>query len=114
MEKIKIQHYVPQFYLRNFSNKDGSTYFINCFDKVTQKIYTVNIDSIAAEKYFYDDDEDANQSVERKLGQMEAILSQACSALVKTEDVSVLSADQRKALAYLVTLRKSEQESSGR
>jgi len=106
LEKIKIQHYVPQFYLRNFANKDGSTYFTNCFDKVAQKIYTVNIDSIAAEKYFYDDDEDTNQSVERKLGQMEATFSQTCSTLVKEEDVSVLSPDERKALAYFVTLQE--------
>ncbi len=105
-EKIKIQHYVPQFYLRNFANKDDSTYFTNCFDKVTKKSFPVNIDTIAAEKYFYDDENDTNQTFERKLGKMEAIFNEAYVKLLKQEDIAVLSVDERRAIAYFIMLQE--------
>jgi len=51
MTKIKKQHYVPQFYLRNFSS-DGVT--IQVYDKFTGKVFRANIKDVGSEKYFYD------------------------------------------------------------
>ena len=47
------QHYVPQFYLKNFSNKSKEGFFIYCYDIDENKQYPANIKNIAEEKYFY-------------------------------------------------------------
>lgn len=51
--KTKKQHYVPRFYLKNFSNKNKEEYFIHCYDIDNNKTYPANIKNIAEEKYFY-------------------------------------------------------------
>lgn len=51
MSKVKRQHFVPQFYLRNFASSNGRTYV---FDKFEQRIYASNIEKVAAVNYFYD------------------------------------------------------------
>jgi hypothetical protein len=51
MPEVKRQHFVPRFYLRNFT-QDGKRLFV--FDKPTQKSFSVSINSIASRKRFYD------------------------------------------------------------
>lgn len=51
--KTKKQHYVPQFYLKNFSNKNKDEFFIHCYDIDNNKTYPANIKNIAEERYFY-------------------------------------------------------------
>lgn len=51
MSTVKKQHYVPQFYLRNFS-RDNKRIFV--FDKFRQKEFASNVHDIANENYFYD------------------------------------------------------------
>ena len=53
MSRVKNQHYVPRFYLKNFCKKPEH---IAVFDKVTQKSYYTSISNVANEKYFYDDE----------------------------------------------------------
>lgn len=48
----KIQHYVPQFILRNFCV--GKTAQICVFDKTNCSVFKSNIKNVAAEKGFYD------------------------------------------------------------
>lgn len=50
MPKVKKQHYVPQFYLRNFSN-DNKQIFV--FDKFDKKIFSANIKNVGCQRYFY-------------------------------------------------------------
>lgn len=47
----KNQHYVPQGYLKFFSNGKET---INAFDKINNKSFSPNIRNIASENYFYD------------------------------------------------------------
>lgn len=51
--KTKKQHYVPKFYLKNFSNKNKKEFFIHCYDIDMNESYPANIKNIAEEKYFY-------------------------------------------------------------
>jgi hypothetical protein len=51
MSKIKNQHYVPKFYLKNFLNSSGKIFV---FDKSTGKIFGTNVENVANENYFYD------------------------------------------------------------
>ena len=51
--KTKKQHYVPKFYLRNFSNKNKNGFFIHCYDIDKNDSYPANIKNIGEEKDFY-------------------------------------------------------------
>ncbi|MBU0941643.1 MAG: DUF4238 domain-containing protein [Bacteroidetes bacterium] len=53
MSRVKLEHYVPQSYLKNFSNKKEQVYV---YDKGQKKHFSSNIKQIAAEgKYFHFD-----------------------------------------------------------
>lgn len=45
-----LQHYIPQFYLRNFSLDNKS---IVVYDKIQEKVYKSPINKVASERYFY-------------------------------------------------------------
>jgi hypothetical protein len=49
--KTKRQHYIPQFYLKNFS-PDGSELFV--YDKMMKKSFKSNVGDVGHEKYFYE------------------------------------------------------------
>jgi hypothetical protein len=51
MVRLKKQHYVPQGYLRGFTDEDGHLF---AFDKVTSKVFNTNPLNVAAEQGFYD------------------------------------------------------------
>ncbi|VXC01078.1 conserved hypothetical protein [Exiguobacterium sp. 8A] len=48
------QHYVPQFYLENFSKKNKNTYQIAVYDKKRKKSFVSNVRNVASSRYFYD------------------------------------------------------------
>ncbi|MBA7708327.1 hypothetical protein ES703_117224 [subsurface metagenome] len=50
----KKQHYVPRFYLKNFSINRKKGNIVRCFNKETFKSYESKVEQIAMEKYFYD------------------------------------------------------------
>jgi hypothetical protein len=52
--KVRIQHYVPNVYLKNFSHFNGKEHYIWVFDKETEKIFQTNIKDIAFGEEFYD------------------------------------------------------------
>ncbi|RXA17255.1 DUF4238 domain-containing protein [Methanosarcina sp. MSH10X1] len=47
-------HYVPKFYLRQFSTMKKKEYHIYTLDKYTKKYFKTNIKNVACEDYFYD------------------------------------------------------------
>lgn len=51
MNKVKNQHYVPQFYLKNFS---GNKRQLFVFDKINNKEFPSAVDSVASSRFFYD------------------------------------------------------------
>lgn len=53
MNKVKRQHYVPQFYLKQWHNEKSNEQ-IYVYDKNTRKSYSTNIKGIASSNYFYD------------------------------------------------------------
>ena len=51
----KKQHYVPQFYLKNFAiHKKSGEYSIRCYNKERNKWYNSSITQVAMERYFYE------------------------------------------------------------
>jgi len=59
--RVKKEHYVPQFYLENFSSNRNNLYV---YDKNNKKSFSAAIRDIANEKYFYD----LSSKEEEKLG----------------------------------------------
>jgi len=51
MNKVKTQHYVPRFYLKNFMSSDNKIFV---YDKTTEKVFQTAVENIACENYFYD------------------------------------------------------------
>lgn len=51
MNHPKLQHYVPQFILRNFCFDEQHLY---CFDKQANKIFSPNVKNVASETFFND------------------------------------------------------------
>ena len=102
--RIKIEHYVPRFYLTNFAiNKNRKSVY--CFDKYTSNKFLTNIRNIACEKYFYDIPPD-NQLVEKSLAMIESNLSSAYNKLVANKDLNRLNWDERIAIANFVAIQE--------
>jgi hypothetical protein len=105
MQKIKIQHYVPRFYLRNFSKKDGKQYIVNCFDKIESKQFVENVDQIASEKYFYDIDRETEQLVEKELSKNEEELNCVYNKLISKKSLYCLNWKEKESLARFAAIQ---------
>lgn len=49
--RTETQHYVPQFYLRGFTNDTGRMF---CYDKVAERSHPTSTEAAAQEPYFYE------------------------------------------------------------
>ena len=97
----KAQHYVPQFYLRNFA-------IIYCFDKVTRKIFRPNVKNVANQTGFYNftainGDE---KSIENLFNDVEAKTKIAIQTIIEKPTISTLL-ENRIALSYFFALQES-------
>jgi hypothetical protein len=102
--KIKIQHYVPKFYLKSFSTIRNNNLY--CFDKFKPKYFLVNIKKIGCEKYFYDTSIDTNQLVEKGLAQMESLCNIAYNKLIKKGKLECLTEDDKYSIAILIATQQ--------
>lgn len=115
MNKVKNQHYVSQFYLKQWTNNKKQLFV---YDKKQKKSFTSNVNAVASSRFFYDlpeiDDnkkveiieklkkdgfEDAyindlfqEQVLENSFSQLESIVAPLLNQIIKKiDDVSVLS-----------------------
>lgn len=103
-DRIKMEHYVPRFYLRNFSiNANGKALY--CFDKNTCKKFIGNVKNVACERYFYDIPKQG-QSVERSFAKVEPLFNAVCSKLIATNDINSLKWDERVTLASFIAIQE--------
>ena len=104
MEKAKIQHYVPRFYLKNFAIQRKGEYLLNCFDKTNSRKFQVNIRNIGCEKFFYETLKD-KQVIEKALSTLENDFTKVCNKLVTSRSLLSLKWNERKALASFVAIQ---------
>src|SRR3989344_9251728 len=100
--RIKIQHYVPVFYLRNFSLQVGNENIINCFDKQLEKNFVANIKKIGCEKYFHDI---SDQSIEKNLSKLESKFNMVYNKLITTMDLNSLRIDERIYFLHFIVIQ---------
>lgn len=94
--KVK-QHYVPQFYLRNFSMDKTSIY---CFDKVNVRQYSQGIKNVAQKKYFY---EFESLYLENDFASLESEVSKYINNIVRNKKYKVFNnLKQRSRLALFM------------
>src|SRR3954447_22384269 len=79
VQRVKNQHYVPQFYLKAFC-ADGKSLFV--FDKATRCSFETGVANIASEQRFYDlppgpDGGGDSQVIEKTFSQLERGYAQA-------------------------------------
>ena len=77
----KVQHYVPQFLLRNFGNGKKNQLYV--FDKQKARSFASNTRNIACESRFYDFQVDGEEfSIEPALSKIEGQQNHCCSGLL--------------------------------
>jgi len=103
--KVKLEHYVPQFYLRNFSMKNDRRR-VYCFDKPTAKTFVSNIKNIACERYFYDFPTKDDKSVEKNLSKIEPALAAAYDKLITGADLNKLNWEERVSMAVFIAIQE--------
>lgn len=100
----KIQHYVPQFLLREFTR--GKSSQIHVFDKRTGRTFVTNTKNAAAESRFYDFDEGGSTvSLEPVMTSMESVAAPLLHRIVAEESVGWISPHDRAHIALFVGLQ---------
>lgn len=109
MNKVKNQHFVPRFYLRNFANRRNQIYV---FDKTTSISFKTAIENIAQHKYFYDIEELDNltghQTVEKILSKIEHQASISLNKLIdhiSNNTIKLFSRSDRFVIAQYIYIQ---------
>jgi hypothetical protein len=101
MSKVKREHYVPQSYLRGFT-EDGEHLFV--FDKSTKTSFGTSVSSIASEKYFYDLSE--SQAIEEALAKLDGVYPYWRDSIIKTvENGKRITLEHRAKLAFFIAMQ---------
>ena len=97
----KIQHYVPQFLLSNFTR--GKKPQIYVYDKQTEISYRTNIKNIAAESDLYNLEwQNIVLTLEPSLGHLETNASNVIKTLVREESIRELSLTEKVLISAFV------------
>lgn len=97
----KIQHYVPQFILKNFCIDNTSQVFV--FDKKQKRIFKTNIKNVAAENGFYDINIfDSKVSIEEGMGELETTGSKVIKKILDNETLANITEYEKGILSYFI------------
>jgi hypothetical protein len=109
MSKVKIQHYVPQFYLEHFANDDSQVWV---FDKSTAKSFLTHVKNIAGEGYFYDFKTGPGSQDEQELEKMFAGLEGAFAPIfqsfiegIKSGAITALDQSYKNLISKFITMQ---------
>lgn len=101
-----IQHYVPKFFLREFSSGKKDQLWV--YDKHTNKQYQTNVKNAAAERDFYNYEVDGNsRTLEPKLAQLESKAKYVLQGIIRNQSISHLTSDDRVLLSAFMSLQFS-------
>jgi hypothetical protein len=99
---VKLQHYVPQSYLKQFACEKGKNAKIWCFDKVRRNTFKTNVRNVGGERYFYHAQQETEQPLEETFGELESRFVPARDRLMQMPDLSALSPDDQTIIALFV------------
>lgn len=102
----KIQHYVPQFYLRRFAERKKKGHFIFCYDKQTGRVFQTHVRNVASEKGFYDlKYQGKTITLEPSLARMESQFHKVFDELLDDGILHEITQESRIAIAPYVALQ---------
>lgn len=104
MDKVKIQHYVPRFYLKNFAFQRDKEYRFYCFDKSDLRHFPVNIRNIGCEKFFYEGKAE-KQILEKALSNLEKDFNKVYKKLAESRSLFSLNWKEKEKIASFVAVQ---------
>lgn len=108
MSKVKTQHYVPRFYLKNFMDSNERIWV---YDKKNKSTFNPSIINVACENFFYDNDEidlvfNEEQYLEKLYSSKEAEFAPFLLEFItklESDKINVITSDDRETFSnYLV------------
>jgi hypothetical protein len=103
-EIAKIQHYVPQFLLKQFTIRKKQQVWV--FDKKTGKKFKSHVKNVASEKGFYDFGFKGNKyTIEPSLSEIETHASRIIKDIVRKESIADLSHEDMLFLSHFFALQ---------
>ncbi|MDI1302010.1 MAG: DUF4238 domain-containing protein [bacterium] len=100
----KVQHYVPQFLLRNWGN--GKKDQIHAFDKRSEKSFATNVKNIASESRFYDFESSAGKiSLEPGLSKLEGASKPIMEKIIEANSITTITTDEKSILADFLSVQ---------
>jgi hypothetical protein len=104
MKTAKVQHYVPQFLLRNFGNGKKDQLWV--FDKTTGRSFSTNAKNIASESRFYEFEyAGARLSLEPYLSKIESSAKPILSHVLRADSLADLDATARATIAVFLSIQ---------
>jgi hypothetical protein len=100
----KVQHYVPQFLLKNFGN--GKKNQLHVFDKSSGRSFPTNAKNIACESRFYDFRiEDVEATLEPKLSELESLAKPLFDRILDQDSVEVFDVNERALMCSFLAVQ---------
>lgn len=104
MTTAKIQHYVPQFLLRNFSNGKKDQVWV--YDKSSNRSFPSHTKNIASENRFYDFEfAGQSQSIEPWLSALESDAKSVIDIIINSDSLATLTKQNRKILSDFLAIQ---------
>lgn len=98
----KRQHYVPQFYLRNFSYERAEPFRIYSFDKTRNVVFDTKPKDACLEKFFYGRGKQANDA-ETDFCSIEGKTSPIIRKVLERDGNVILDCDERDVLSRFIS-----------
>ena len=100
----KIQHYVPQFILKNFMHKKNQ---VHVFDKKNGRIFSSNTKNVASENHFYNFilKNGSEHTWEVALSELEGEVSVIIDKIIDEKSLKGLSDEQKYQLALFLAVQ---------
>ncbi len=100
----KVQHYVPQFLLRNFGN--GKKRQLHVFDKRTMRTFCTNVRNVAGESRFYDFEfQKHSLTMEPSLSELEGKAKPIFNRVIEQDSLSALTIEDQALLSVFFSLQ---------
>ena len=104
MTIAKVQHYVPQFLLRNFGNGKKDQVWV--YDKSSNRSFPSNTKNVASESRFYDFEYEGQPlSIEPWLSELEGHAKSVISAILEADSITSLADEQKQVLASFLAVQ---------
>lgn len=104
MTIAKVQHYVPQFLMRNFGNGKKNQVWV--YDKSSNRSFPSNTKNLASENRFYDFEYQGQPlSIEPWLSELEGHAKLVISTILDADSLSGLADEQKHILASFLAVQ---------